>query len=197
MKIKKNISSIFIVPTLKISREGLKNNGFINGYVADSGKEVQYDNCCYLLFKPNNIEKFQDFLQNEYDRTLHEKSYVIDDYDYEGGFVVVVYKLDSRFKEDYDKVKQGKYSKTSEKFQKLFPETLKLWKDGKYRDTTSLQHRIFKKDASLKEDWENKTDTSFRDDWELWDIWDDQKEILDMDKIKENEREDNKSEQNK
>jgi len=209
-KIKKNISSIFIVPTLKISREGLKNNGFINGYIADSRKEVQYENCCYLLFKPNNIEKFRDFLDNEYDRTLHEKYQVIDDYDYEDDYVVVVYKLDPRFKEDYDKVKQGKYSKTSDKFKELFPKTLKLYKEGKQRETYSLQYRIFKKDSDLKADLQSKIYGTYEDNygkqvpytgnwedhWEVWDGWDEEKEILNLDKIKENERKNNKLEQN-
>ena len=34
--IKRNITSIFMVPTLKIGREELENNGFINGYVTVS-----------------------------------------------------------------------------------------------------------------------------------------------------------------
>ena len=54
MEIKKTITSIFIVPILKINKDDLKNNGYSNGYVEDGRKDVQYENSLYLLFKPNN-----------------------------------------------------------------------------------------------------------------------------------------------
>ncbi len=101
MEIKKTITTIFMVPTLKINRDVLKDNGFINGYVKDVRKDVQYENCIYLLFKPEDIDRFKDFLDEEYERT---KS-IIDDYDYENGYVVLVYQLDGKFKRDFQFVK--------------------------------------------------------------------------------------------
>ena len=35
MGIKKNITSIFMVPTLKVPKDALMSNGFINGYTKD------------------------------------------------------------------------------------------------------------------------------------------------------------------
>ena len=69
MEIKKTITSIFIVPTLSIGKEKLVDNGFINGYIKDGRREIQYNNAVYLLFKPENLDKFKDFLDEEYERT--------------------------------------------------------------------------------------------------------------------------------
>ena len=98
MDIKKTITSIFIVPTLSIGKERLLDNGYINGYIKDNRKEVQYENCIYILFRPENLDKFRDFLDEEYERT---KS-IIDDYDYENGHVVIVYNIDDKFKKDVE-----------------------------------------------------------------------------------------------
>lgn len=187
MELKKTLTSIFFVPTLRINRDGLYNNGYLNGYSQDKSREVQYENCIYLLFKPKNLDKFKDFLDNEYLRTKQ----IVDDYDYEDGFIVVVYQLDEQFKKDYELIKKGKYSQTSVQFQKLFPETLKVEKRDKvtgikkYVDDVSLQYRIFNKTVDLKEYWESKLAVDFKDDMEVWDMWEDEKEVLDIDKIKE------------
>ena len=47
-----------MVPTLKVPKDALKENGFINGYVKDGSREVQYENCIYLLFQPKDLDKF-------------------------------------------------------------------------------------------------------------------------------------------
>lgn len=181
VELKKNITSIFMVPTLKINRENLKVNGFINGYVKDVRRDVQYENCIYVLFRPENIETFRDFLDTEYERT---KS-IIDDYDYEDGFVVLVYQLDKKFKRDFDLVKQGKYSKTSPEFQELFPRIIKIKKDGYSRDEVSLQYRIFNKTEDLKTYWEEKIGIMFDEDMEIWSGWIEENEVLNIDKIKD------------
>jgi len=182
MELKRTLTSIFFVPTLQINREGLYTNGYLNGYMTDSRREVQYENCIYLLFKPKNLEKFKDFLDNEYLRTKQ----VIDDYDYEDGFIVVVYQLDPKFKNDYKLIKQGKYSQTSPDFQNLFPAKLKVTtKEKTFKDEVSLQYRIFNKTVDLKEYWESKLAVDFKEDMEVWNIWDDEKEVLEIDKIKE------------
>ena len=55
MEIKKTITSIFMVPTLDIPKNSLKDNNFINGYVKDKNKEEHYEDAIYLLFKPKNV----------------------------------------------------------------------------------------------------------------------------------------------
>jgi hypothetical protein len=93
MDLKKTITTIFMVPTLKVPKDELKDNGFINAYIKDGSREVQYEDCIYLLFHPKNLDKFRNFLDSEYERTKD----VIDDYDYESGYVVVVYQLNPKF----------------------------------------------------------------------------------------------------
>ena len=180
MDIKKTITSIFMVPTLKIEKDALKNNGFINAYVKDGSREMQYDGCIYLLFQPKDLDRFREFLDKEYERT---KS-IIDDYDYSDGFVVVVYELDSKFSKDFRLVRQGKYSKTSIAFQNLFPKVIKVTKNGISKDEISLQYRVFNKSEDLVKFWEEKLNVIFEEDQELWHAFDEENETLDIDKIK-------------
>jgi hypothetical protein len=180
MEIKKTITSIFIVPILKINKDDLKNNGYSNGYVEDDRKDVQYENSLYLLFKPENLDRFRTFLDNEYERTKN----IIDDYDYENGYVVIVYKIDDKFKKDVQLIKEGKYSKTSKVFQEMFPKTIKIQRNGLSRDEISLQYRVFNKTPDLIEFWEKKLNVTFDDAQELWEMFVKEEEILNLDKIK-------------
>lgn len=181
MDIKKTITSIFIVPTLSINKEKLADNGYINGYIKDGRKEIQYDKSIYLLFKPKNLDKFRVFLNEEYERT---KS-ILDDYDYEDGYVVVVYKLNERLEADIQLIKEGKYSQTSTKFQEIFPKIVKIVKNGLHKDEVSLQYRIFNKTEDLRKFWEDKLGVDFDDDMEVWSGFIEENEIMDLDKIKQ------------
>jgi hypothetical protein len=180
MELTRTITSIFFVPTLSIDRTKLKDNGFVNAYIKDGRNDVQYENSVYLLFHPKNIDRFKVFLDDEYERT---KS-IVDDYDYGEGFVVIVYKLDERFKSDFGLVKLGKYSKTSPQFQSLFPKIIKIMKNNLHKDEISLQYRIFNKTNDLKQFWEEKLGVEFTEDMEVWQGWIEEKEILHDDKIK-------------
>ncbi len=181
-EIKKTISSIFMVPTLKIGRERLRLNGFINGYASDGKQEApHYEDSCYILFKPNRMEMFNQFLNEEYARTKN----ILDDYDYEGGFVVVVYELNKRYKEDFNLIRQGKYSRTSDNFKELFDPVVKIIKNGIPIEEKSLQYKIFNKTDDLKSYWEDRIVVDFSKGMEVWDIWDESKETLDIETIKQ------------
>ena len=69
MEVKKNITSIFMVPTLRVPKDALRSNGFINGYIKDEKMQHGYEDPIYLLFKPDNLDKFREFLDGEYERT--------------------------------------------------------------------------------------------------------------------------------
>jgi len=175
-----------MVPTLKVPKDALRGNGFINAYIKDARKEGDdYKDSIYLLFKPTDLNKFREFLDNEYERTKT----IIEDYDYEDGFVVVVYQLNEKYKKDFQLIKQGKYSKTSTDFQKLFPKIIKIVRNGLHKDEISLQYRIFNKDEDLVDFWEEKLGIHLEDtvgqDFEVWEGWSEQKEILELNKIKE------------
>ena len=181
MERKHTITSIFIVPTLSIGRDKLIDNGFVNGYIKDGMRDTQYKNAVYLLFKPTNLDKFKVFLDSEYERT---KS-IIDDYDYEDGYVVVVYEINSKLKNDIELVKQGKYSKTSPSFQGIFPKVVQIKKSGLRRDEISLQYRVFNKTEDLVKFWEDKLGVELPEDLEVWHGFFEEFETLDLNKIKE------------
>lgn len=181
MELKKTISSIFMVPTLSINRDSLKDNEFINAYILDGKRDVQYENSVYLLFCPKKLDQFKEFLDGEYERTAA----IIDDYDYEDGFVVLVYELNKNFKKDFGLIKLGKYSKTSKEFQSMFPKVIKIKKNGLHKDEISLQYRIFNKTEDLRKYWEEKLGVDFDDSMEVWQGFIEENETLEIDKIKE------------
>lgn len=163
-----------MVPTLGISRETLKENGFINAYEYDDGRDILYPDAIYLLFKPDNFQSFRAFLQEEYERTTN----IIDDYDYGKGFVIVVYKLNKKYLDDFKLIKKGQYSHTSKGFQSLFSKTTKILKNTKMVEEISLQFRIFNKTKDLFEFWEDKLGVKLGEDQEVWEVYDSEREIL-------------------
>lgn len=181
MDIKKTITSIFMVPTLKIDKEALKNNGFVNGFIKDDNREVQYENCIYLLFHPKDIDKFREFLNEEYERTKA----VIDDYNYQDGYIVVVYELDKKFSQDFKLIKEGKYSKTSKEFQALFPKVIKIIRNGLHKDEVSLQYRVFNRTEDLINFWEERLGVTFDEDQEVWYAFEEKNEVLNFEKLKD------------
>jgi hypothetical protein len=98
---------------------------------------------------------------------------------------VVVYQLDPKFKNDFKLVKQGKYSKTSDEFQKQFSKVTRIKKDGLYRDEISLQYRVFNRTEDLIKFWEDKLGVEFDDDQEVWHAFIPENEILNIEKLKE------------
>ena len=180
METKLTITTIFFVPTLGIPKDILTNNGFINGYTNDAERDViDYKECVFLLFKPKNIGQFRNFLDDEYEKANH----IIEDYDLENGYVVVVYKLDPLYKSDFDLIRQSKYSKTSPAFQKLFPKIKKMKVNGLSRDEISLQYRIFNRTQDLINYWEEKFGMTLDKDQEVWMGFVEEDEILNSSRI--------------
>ena len=110
---------------------------------------------------------------------------MFDDYDYPDGYVVIVYQLNPRFKKDFLLIREGMYSKTSSSFQALFPKVVKVKVGNLNRDEISLQYRVFNKTEDLVKFWEDKLGVEFDDDQEVWHAFELDKEILNINKIKE------------
>jgi hypothetical protein len=178
---KTTITTLFMVFPLRISKNKLLENGFINAYIKDEMNDIQYEDCIFLLFRPEFPSRFRKFLNLEYERTKA----IINDYDYPNGFVVVVYKLDSRFALDYELVKQSKYSKTSKDFQNQFPKNVEIVKDGKSIEEKTLQYRIFNRTPDLVEFWRKRNLFPMKEVQELWFGFDEAKEILTETKLKD------------
>lgn len=181
----KNITTLFIVPTLGISKNLLKEFNFLSSFQVDpnSGDVYSFD-VVYLVFKPENTHKFEMFVDTEKNRT----EFLIDDYDYPEGLVVLVYKLNPVFKKDYDLVKLGKYSKTSTVFKKLFPDTISVNTDKDVKTMMSLQTRVFNKSKELAIYWEKKLNLNLEENSELWSSQDIVNEELNLEKILENKK---------
>lgn len=188
MKKTKTITRIFIAPTLfdrkdeERVRKQMTENGLVNVFIKDKGREVQYDNCVYFLYKPDDMDRFRDFLEEEYERT----SAVIDDYDYEGGYVVVVYQLSPVWLEDYELIKQSLYSKTSKEFQDLFPRVVHITDAvGLRKDTLSLPFRVFNKTQDLVDELEKEFGVHISSKQEMWHKFEEEFETLDIEKIRQ------------
>jgi len=181
MNIKLTVTSIFMVPTLGCPKDVLLSNGFINGYINDAQRDIEYKDSVFLLFQPQNLSRFKSFLDGEYERTKH----IIEDYNLDEGFVVVVYKLDPLYKSDFDLIRKGQYSKTSPAFQKLFSKIKKVKIDGLSRDEISLQYRVFNKTQDLILYWEEKFGIAFDKDQELWTGFVEEDETLNSNKLRE------------
>lgn len=169
------ITKLFIAPTLGIDSKHFEENGYVTAYSYESNEDKKYENVAYLVFKPKDLDKFNDFVESEHSRT----HLLIDDYDYEGGFVVLVYKLPSKWEKDYELIRQGRYSETSEKFQNVIPKVKKfLDEKGLHKDEVSLQTRILKKSEDLVSFWEKRLGINFKPNMEAWYGWEIEKETL-------------------
>jgi hypothetical protein len=179
MKLSRSVTTLFMVRPLGLSIEEIEIHGFINAYVSDINQDYQYENCVYLLFKPLDIDTFANFLDLEKMRAT-----VVDDYDYEGGYIVVVYQYDSKHISNINLIKQGLYSKTDKQFQDLFPKVVKILKNGKHRDEISLQYRIFNRTQDLVNFWEDNLGIRFSQDQEAWEGFHSERETLNINNIK-------------
>jgi hypothetical protein len=67
----------------------------------------------------------------------------------------------------------------------MFPKIVKITRGGLHKDEISLQYRIFNKAEDLVNFWEEKLGVHFDDDQEVWEGWDEENEILNINKLKE------------
>jgi hypothetical protein len=178
MSLEKTITSMFLVPTLGLDKTLLNQYNYLNSYSDLKDKEIDYDpHVVYILFKPNSKILFKDFLNNLY----KYNNSILEDFNLDNDFVVVVFQLNEEFNIDYELIKISKYSKTSKKFQNLFPET--VLKQNSKGVRKSLQTLVFNKDKSLVDYWEKKIGSEFTEDMEVWYSFDPEKEILDFEQI--------------
>ena len=56
-----------------------------------------------------------------------------------------------------------------------------------HKDEISLQYRIFNKSEELRQYWEDRLNITFTDDMEVWDGFNIENEVLDLDIIKQQE----------
>ena len=71
----------------------------------------------------------------------------------------------------------------NDNFQKLFRKVIKIKKNGLHRDELSLQYRIFNKTEDMIEYWQDKLGVEWNSDYEVWDGFNIENEILEIESI--------------
>lgn len=159
------VSNMLIVPILGIGRIKLGKYGFINSFLFNEEEEVVYENVIYLLFNPPSIEQFNQFLFEERERGVN----IVQEIDYPGNYVMIVYKLPDKFKGDYALIWEGKYSQLSADYKKIIPSTIRYTKANGFTSTDkTIQHMLFDKDPVLRKFWEEELNVIMDNKQELW-----------------------------
>lgn len=157
----------FLLRGLNLFKEELMKYGFVNAFLDDVSHEHHYENSVYLLFKPEDLSAFEWLVESEKLRT----HLLVDEYDYPGGYIVLVYKFPAEFMDEYRLFLDGKYSKFREKYISLFPMEKKVPnKRGIPVAQPSFYHHVFKRTDTMREYWENKLDATLTEDSEYWSI---------------------------
>ncbi len=169
-------TSLWLMPALEIPEHILRQMGFVNAFLGDKDRFYKEDGVIRLtcLFKPRARAMFETHLKD-----MEDEGMVLDEYDYPQGYVVLTLKFPMRYKKDYELFLQGKYSKFSTEFKKIFPEKSKSYQDGKF--DYSLYFHIFKRTPGMREFLEDdmgieidKTDTTM----EYWGLYSTDREEL-------------------
>jgi hypothetical protein len=150
----------------------IKKHGFKEAFLADeSGEKYSYP-VIYCLFKPPNLQEFNDFIQSE----TEDGAMIVHEYDLPGGFVVLVYKFPELYERDYKLILEGKYSKTSDTFKSIFPVV-------KGANEITLYAIVLNKVAQGVKLLEDELGVKFDKNDELWYVPDMKKETLTSDKL--------------
>lgn len=192
-KIELTDTSLFLLPCFGRTYKEYKELGFVNCFLSDKNRDKvnEKDIHLYLLFRPDPkqsirlntiIEKFED----------EDKEHLVylDDYDYDGGYTVLVFKFPERFRNDYELFIKGKYSKFSPDFKDTIPERKiaefvnEFNKPEKLAGKTT-QWMIINKDPRIKRYVEEKYGIDLDGANEYWHLPIMEKEILNIDKINE------------
>lgn len=175
---KYNCSTIFLLkPITGAHFSHLENDyGLINSYLKDKLRDEDGGDNMYILFKPHDFEQFEQFLNTQEYENIHFK----EDYDYAGGYVVLIYKIPDHLQKDFELFKQGKYSKLSKFIRGCYDKTVKVY----MKHIPTFQWDVFSQNEKFRKEIELFLDVELDKDAELWSIPDMVKETLDIEKIK-------------
>ena len=172
------VSNMLVLPILKLNRKHLNELGFINSFLFNGEADDELEGVIHLLFKPVKKDDF-----NLYADALRETGDLVDESDYYGGYTILTLKLPEEFKEDYEILWTGKYSRLSKEYKKQFPVTIK-YSDRRNRpvESKTIQYMIFNRDPELREMWEEEFGMTMGQDWELWRLMEKEAETFKLSK---------------
>lgn len=165
--LKKNISRLFLVPTLGIPKEYLEAAGIVNSFLIDSeeNNEPLEDNKLFVLFKITDREYFNSLLDVVRTKNI---AIILEERDYPDDYVLIVFKLKEGLEEDYIKIVEGKYSKTSVAFRNRIPKEVVLQTTSGRQTIKTTQHRFFDKDEDMRKLIEKEYGVTLDQEDELW-----------------------------
>lgn len=171
MKVQQTNTTRFILPCFGVQLEEYRKLGFINSFLSDvNDPHIYNDNIpIYLLFKPSI--KQLPLLQEKIDQLEEQdenKNIILNDYDYDGNFVIIVLKLPERFKNDFKLFLEGKYSHLSKEIQKYYPVEVATTLDEDFIPGKSLQWLACNRSSKLKTWVEKKYGLDLKDSLEYW-----------------------------
>jgi hypothetical protein len=178
------ISSLFLVPIATgMTCKSLGGFGFVEAYSDDIAKPRNFgSNKLYLLFKKNR--EFKRILS-----TLSEKNNFVDCYSKSPDKEVIVLSLPKEYRNDYEKIKEGKYSELSKEFMSFFPKHVTYVSIDPRTNrpvnkrVKSIQFMIYERDGQLKQYWEQKIGIEIAQNAELWSKFDIEKETMNSDAL--------------
>jgi hypothetical protein len=181
--VKSTCTTLFLLPALGLNADELNPSlGFIDGFTSDKDRPTSLSHPVFALFRPADIREFQEFVEAEYgsNRALKE------DYDYDGGFVVLLYQYPAQFQADYRKIENGKYSRVSPSFSETFPQFEKpdSWSNPNIPQM-SLQRMVYFRAPALVSFLEDAVGQPIGR--ECWGIPDKDRETLDIKRIRDKE----------
>ena len=180
-KVKSTNTTLFLLPALGLCEDEMSESlGFIDAFLKDEHRPTGFKYTVYVLFRPADVRKFQEFVEGEYART----SALVEDYDYADGFVVLVYHYPQAFHKDYNRFLKGKYSRFSIPFVDQFPRYEKA-ADGTNPNIPqiSFQRMVFHKAPALVAFMEEQVGAAITD--ECWYIPNQERETLRIDRIRQ------------
>lgn len=180
-------TSLFLIPGLGLKVDYLRTQfGFINGYLHDLDSPFQYNNPVFLLFLPPDEysrENLEVFIEREYKK----KQELVDDYWYEE-YRVIVYEFPEKWLSEWELFFNGEYSSFRKKYVDLLPqEEHKEDIHGPYTEP-SIQFNVCNRKAILKNYWEREIGEKLDPEGEYWSIPDMRDETLNIEKIKNDSR---------
>lgn len=176
----KTSTTVFLLPALELDKNKLLLNNFINAYCGDNEHEVKYENCLYLLFKNVDNENFEELIQH-----IEQKNKIIEVYDINGGYTVIVVKFPINYNNEFKNFKDGKFSKFSKSYiNSFFPFKKPTEWDSKgkvKKEEYTLFYHIFNKTQWLKDWWAKRLGYEDMKEFELeewWNVPHDKEEVL-------------------
>lgn len=144
-----NISTLFLIPITGIPEKdyyNLEKKGLLNVYCFCENVEYEFP-VLFLLFDPNKFNKGTPLIFNK----LKKCENYLETLDSDAG-TIMIFKIIPDFIEDYHLILNGMYSKTSDKYKKLFPETRMITEEGKIKKVYTLFYHVFNR----TEFWKNR-----------------------------------------